>query len=102
LLHAYPDGVLIEEYVAGIDVTVGWVEKVGCLPPVAFRYPSGWRWPIYERRLKRDSSAVTAEVPARLPPALRDALTRLSADVVHKLGLHDVARVDWRVDVAAA
>jgi D-alanine-D-alanine ligase len=99
LLRAYPEGVLLEEYVDGVDVTVGWVEKVGCLPPVAFRYASRGRWPIYDRGLKRESDAVTAEVPARLTPALCEELRRRTARIVHQLGLHDVARVDWRVDV---
>ena len=28
-LRAYPDGVLVEEYVPGIDVTVGYIAGVG-------------------------------------------------------------------------
>ena len=42
-LRAYPDGVLIEEYIDGLDVAVGFIEGVGhddgLLTPVEVEYP---------------------------------------------------------------
>jgi len=35
-LARYPDGVLVEDYVAGDDVAVGWVAGVGLLAPVRY------------------------------------------------------------------
>src|SRR5690349_15515391 len=56
-LRAYPDGVLIEEYIEGADVAVGFIEGVGhddgLLTPVEMIYETHAERPnIYDYRLK--------------------------------------------------
>src|SRR5688572_9139705 len=80
-LRAYPDGVLVEEYIEGIDVAVGFIEGVGhddgLLTPVEMAYePSGdASVKIYDYRLKNvDPTKVQYRCPANLP---RDVAARL-------------------------
>lgn len=105
-LEQYPQGILIEEFIPGIDVTVPFVEGVGprdgegVLSPVEFLIDSTARskYNIYDYRLKsRDSRRVHMRCPAHLP---RDVLSRLRAltrTVVRVLNLRDVARIDFRL-----
>lgn len=106
-LKRFPAGVLVEEYVAGRDVTVAWVEGVspqsgGVLSPAEYVFAeaasAGRRWPIYDYQLKNeDSDQVDVRVPADLPPAVREALTAYARTAVQCLGLRDFGRVDFRV-----
>src|SRR5688572_5974015 len=80
-LRAYPDGVLVEEYIDGIDVAVGFIDGVGhddgLLTPVEMAYePSGdASVKIYDYRLKNvDPTKVQYRCPANLP---RDVAARL-------------------------
>lgn len=95
LLARYREGVLVEQLVPGEDVAVAWIEGVGVLPPIAYRYAGS---PIYDYALKQDvPERVTVEVPARLPAAvtakLYDAATRAFA----ALGVRGFGRADFRV-----
>src|SRR3954452_11148343 len=74
-LRAYPDGVLVEEYVEGMDVAVGFVEGVGhdsgLLTPVEVDLgrvdPSDRSFNIYDYRLKNlDPQKVQYRCPANL------------------------------------
>src|SRR5262249_8386266 len=58
-LRQYPDGVLVEEYIEGLDIAVGYVEGVGhdggLLTPVELLYETGENsrtFNIYDYRLK--------------------------------------------------
>ncbi len=105
-LEQYPQGVLIEEFIPGIDITVPFVEGVGprefegVLPPVEFMIDPSARSKhnIYDYRLKiSESKHVHMRCPAHLP---RDVLSRLRAmtrTVVRALNLRDVARIDFRL-----
>lgn len=103
LLAQYPDGVLVESYLTGRDVVVPYVAGLGddgVLEPVAYRF--GGRHAntaIYDYDLKNgDDDNVEIVAPAPLEPALLDELKQLSARVFRRLGVVDLARIDWRID----
>ena len=102
-LRKYPAGILIEEFIPGTDVTVPYVEGVGdegVLMPVDYVIDANarTRFNIYDYRLKTtDASHVTARCP---PDLQRDVVARLRAltkTAIHALGIHDLARVDFRL-----
>ncbi len=106
-LRAYPDGVLVEEYVEGMDVAVGYLEGVGhdsgLLTPVEVdlgRIDPGGDKPfnIYDYRLKNlDPQKVQYRCPANLPRDVAARVRTISLEVIKVLGLRDIARLDYRV-----
>ncbi|HVZ89851.1 MAG TPA: ATP-grasp domain-containing protein [Polyangia bacterium] len=102
-LRAYPSGVLVEEFVAGVDVTVPFLEgrgDEGVLLPVDYLVdpPARSRFNLYDYRLK---SAEASRVAVRCPPDQpRDVVSRLRAIskmAVRALGIRDVGRIDFRI-----
>ncbi|HEU4616191.1 MAG TPA: ATP-grasp domain-containing protein, partial [Kofleriaceae bacterium] len=105
-LRAYPDGVLIEEYIDGLDVAVGFVDGVGhddgLLTPVEMSYDvpgeSNDKFKIYDYRLKNvDPARVQYRCPANLPRDVAARLRQISHEVVRTCGLRDLARMDFRI-----
>src|SRR5215468_9662218 len=106
-LRQYPDGVLVEEYIAGLDIAVGFIEGVGhddgLLTPVEvmFDQASGATdraFNIYDYRLKNiEPGKVQYRCPANLPRDVAARIRSISAEVIRTLGLRDVARLDYRV-----
>lgn len=103
MVKVYPAGVLVEEFVAGHDVTVPFIEGLGddgVLAPVEYVIPEGVRskYNLYDYCLKNtDPQRVAVRCPAELP---RDVLSRIKAvskQVVRALGVRDVARIDFRL-----
>ncbi len=106
-LRAYPEGVLIEEYVEGIDVTVGYIDGVGhddgLLTPVELLVESTTDRPfnIYDYRLKHLEAGAPGKplfrCPASVPRDIAARLRTISLEAIRTLGLRDVARLDYRV-----
>ncbi len=105
-LRAYPDGVLVEEYIDGIDIAVGFIDGVGhddgLLTPVEMLYEvpgeSNERFKIYDYRLKNvDPGKVQYRCPANLPRDVAARLRQISHEVVRTCGLRDMARLDYRI-----
>src|SRR3954469_9380118 len=102
-LRAYPDGVLIEEYIDGTDVAVGFIEGVGhddgLLTPVELAYEQAERGiSIYDYRLKNvDPGKVQYRCPANLPRDVAARLRQIALEVVRTIGLRDMARMDFRI-----
>ena len=107
-LRAYPDGVLVEEYIDGSDIAVGYIEGVGhddgLLTPVEVVYVEGAtgdlreRYHIYDYRLKNvEPTKVQYRCPANLPRDVAARLRQISHEVVRTLGMRDMARMDFRV-----
>jgi D-alanine-D-alanine ligase len=103
VLRSYPNGVLLEEFVSGTDVTVPFLEGYGddgVLLPVDYDVePSARsRFNLYDYRLKSaDSSLVSVRCPPDLP---RDVVARVRAITkmaVRTLGVRDLGRVDFRL-----
>jgi D-alanine-D-alanine ligase len=105
MLPVYPEGVLVEEYVAGTDVTVGLVvsslqevllPSVEYLPEDAARTDHN----LLAHAVKNDSelwSLVGAECPAPLEPDVEARLASLARTALTAVGLRDLARVDFRL-----
>src|SRR5438477_136383 len=107
-LRAYPDGVLVEEYIDGIDVAVGFVDGVGhddgLLTPVEMAYEQAERGiNIYDYRLKNvDPGKVQYRCPANLPRAVAARLRQIARQghiVVHLEATPDLPRVLAEADV---
>ena len=89
----YPRGVLVEEYVAGIDVAVGWFAGHGLLPPIWYRHDA----PIYDYRLKHETpERVRIEVPELAPHVMR-RLEVAATRAFTALGVTGYGRADFRV-----
>jgi D-alanine-D-alanine ligase len=105
-LRAYPDGVLVEEYVDGLDVTVGFIDGVGhddgILTPVELLLETTADRPfnIYDYRLKHvdgGNGKSLFRCPAGIPRDIAARLRAVSLEAVRSLSLRDVARLDFRV-----
>ena len=96
LLVSYPAGVAVERYVAGIDVAIGWIDPLGFLPAIEYRYAADHA--VYDYAMKHvEPARVTPVIPARL-----DELTskRLAVDAERAftaLGVTGFGRADFRV-----
>jgi D-alanine-D-alanine ligase len=102
-LRAYPNGVLVEEFIEGSDVTVPFLEgrgDEGVLLPVDYLVEptARSRFNLYDYRLK---SAESNKVQVRCPPDLpRDVVSRLRAitkTATRALGIRDLGRIDFRL-----
>ncbi|MCA9700636.1 MAG: D-alanine--D-alanine ligase, partial [Myxococcales bacterium] len=113
MLARYPDGVLVERFIAGRDLTVPWLEGAGferaparstggVLPVAEYSFdlePVAGRPTIYDYNLKSVASdAVRVHVPARIDAGLVAELVAHSRTVIRTLGLRDFARLDFRLD----
>ncbi len=114
-LRTYPDGVLVEEYIEGADIALGFIEGVGhddgLLTPVEMLFepernergekterPGDKTFNIYDYRLKNvEPGKVQYRCPANIPRDVAARLRSISMDVIRALGLRDLARLDYRV-----
>ncbi len=102
-LRKYPAGVLLEEFIAGTDVTVPFIEGLGdegVLLPVDYVYEPGARsgLNIYDYRLKStESNRVSVRCPPDLPRDVVARLRALSKAAIRTLGIRDLARIDFRL-----
>jgi D-alanine-D-alanine ligase len=104
MMSVYRQPILIEEFVAGAEVTVGVVGNdpprvIGMMaihPAVAEAAPRG-RF-VYSLEVKRDyERQVRYDIPPQLPHASLDRLHAAALQVYQTLGCCDVARVDFRL-----
>ncbi len=104
LLARYPEGILVEEFIVGLDCTVPYLALAetpanGVLEPASYRFgASSDGMAIYDYELKNElSDQVEVDVPARVPPAAREKMIEATRRVVTSLGIHDLGRCDFRV-----
>jgi D-alanine-D-alanine ligase len=107
MLARYPQGVLVEEYIAGRDVTVPFLEAAapdrgGVLQPVEYLVDEAVagqrRFPIYDYELKTTlDDAVSVRAPARLEAAQARAVHQQAATACRALGIRDLGRIDFRL-----
>src|SRR5262249_21671941 len=103
VVKQYPAGVLIEEFIPGVDVTVPFIEGMGedgVMAPVEYVIAESARskYNIYDYRLKNtDSAKVNLRCPAELPRDVQARIKSISKNVVRTLGMRDVARIDFRL-----
>jgi D-alanine-D-alanine ligase len=102
-LRKYPAGVMVEEFVPGIDVTVPFLEGAGdegVLMPVDYVIdpPARSRFNIYDYRLKStDAGRVNVRCPPDLPRDVVSRLRALSKHAIRTLGVRDLGRIDFRL-----
>jgi D-alanine-D-alanine ligase len=100
LRDAYEQPVLVEEFIAGDELTVG---VVGNNPPrilgVMRVIPNRADEPfVYSLEVKRDfRNQVRYECPARLPPKVLSDVEFAAIEAFNALGCRDVARIDFRL-----
>ena len=107
LLEEHPAGVLVEEFIEGHDVTVGFLEFLDppVLDPTGYTYLNRNKNPynIYDYRLKNQASdEVQVDLEPGLPRDLKERIrewTRLSAKA---LEFRDVGRFDFRISRGSA
>jgi D-alanine-D-alanine ligase len=92
--------ILLEEYIAGDEVTVGVlgnddVRVLGAMRVIPLKAREDF---IYSLEMKREWQAnVRYEAPAKLDPKATAALESAAVKAYRALGCRDVARVDFRV-----
>ncbi|HEX7623202.1 MAG TPA: ATP-grasp domain-containing protein [Anaeromyxobacteraceae bacterium] len=106
-LARYPAGLLVEEFIAGRDVTVPFLEKAapdrgGILQPVEYVVDAALagerRHAIYDYELKTKlDQAVSVRAPAKLARAQKERIQEQAATVFRVLGIRDLGRIDFRV-----
>jgi D-alanine-D-alanine ligase len=100
ILSRYRQPVMVEEFIAGDEVTVG---VIGNSPPAvlgAMRIVPRRQEPyfVYSIEVKRDwENLVDYECPARLEPHVLQAVSEASLSAFEVLGCRDVARIDFRI-----
>ena len=106
-LARYPAGLLVEEFIAGRDVTVPFLEKAapdraGVLQPVEYvvdaAVAGARRHAIYDFELKTKlDGAVSVRAPARLARAQKERIHEQALTILRVLGIRDLGRIDFRV-----
>ncbi len=104
----YDHPVLVEEYLTGMDISVGIIgnppDNYSVLPIIEEDYsalPEGLpKICGYEAKWDPDSPYFTAvkSIPADLPQATTDFLSASCVKLFQRLGCRDYARFDWRLD----
>lgn len=108
-LRGYPDGIIVEEYIGGIDVAVGYIDGVGhddgLLMPVEYLavehandQGGEQRFAIHDYRLKNiEPGRVQLRCPANMPRDVAARLRSVALDVIQVLGIRDLGRLDFRI-----
>lgn len=109
-LAKYPAGVLVEEYIAGRDLTVPFLELVdndfdGVLTPTEYvidaELTKGRKYAIYDYDLKtRNDKAVSVRTPAAIAPEMADRIRKMARAIYKKLDCKDLGRIDFRLSDA--
>lgn len=108
MLARFPEGLLVEEFIEGDDLTVPFLERAnpeyqGILEPAQYEYgaeiAARRRYNIYDYEMKITyHSAVTVRVPANISADQREAAFAFSQRAIRALGIRDAARIDFRID----
>jgi len=108
LIETYHQPALVEKYIEGRDITVGFVGDIhGGIKAVHFFpisevdysvYPPGTE-PVYSAKLKVDlADLYRNKCPAPLSEAQADEIRAIALETARVTGCFDVARVDLRLD----
>jgi D-alanine-D-alanine ligase len=102
LIAGYRQPVLIEEFIAGDEATVGIIGNdsprvLGMMRILPRQEHERGRF-VYSLEVKRDwQRRVRYEVPAQLEPALRTRIEQAALATFRVLGCRDVSRMDFRL-----
>lgn len=93
-LGRYPEGALVERYVAGRDVAVAWVDGLGWLPTIAYDHDEV----VYDYALKHVApERVRVAIPAALDDDVRMRLQLAAQRAFAALGVSGYGRADFRL-----
>jgi D-alanine-D-alanine ligase len=97
-LARYPEGVLVEELVDGMDVSVAWVDGLGVLAPIGYVYEPTGRHAILDLALKQGpAEGVQVAIPPALDASVREELVVVASRAFAALGVSGYGRADFRV-----
>ncbi|HEX8437914.1 D-alanine--D-alanine ligase family protein, partial [Archangium sp.] len=109
-LARYPAGILVEEYISGLDITVPYLAAVqndhdGVLSPTEYDIDpaaiAGRKYAIYDYELKtKKDSAVKVRAPAKLHPKVAEEMRNMSKKIFQVLDCRDLGRIDYRLSDA--
>jgi D-alanine-D-alanine ligase len=85
----YPEGVLVEPFVEGRDVSIAWIDGLGWLPAIAYHFDA----PIYDYTLKHVTPERVRIEYFQAPPPLLEAARRAFT----ALGVIGYGRADFRI-----
>jgi D-alanine-D-alanine ligase len=99
LRRDHPQTILLEEYIDGLEVTVGLLGNPPQVLGLMSVEPNEQAdYFIYSLEIKREyRRLVTYRCPAPLPPEVLRAVETSARTVWHELGCRDVSRIDFRV-----
>jgi D-alanine-D-alanine ligase len=98
----FPEGLLVEKYIEGKDITVPYIEDLGknngVLEAVEYTGTQRGDLNIYDYDMKNtDDSKVDVMCPAEISPSVRKKVLEEMKKVVSALGIVDMCRADFRV-----
>ena len=103
-LRDYPEGVLLEEFVDGVDISVCYISNVGhdngLLVPVQYLVEPTLDNPynVYDYKLKLiEPKGVSLHCPADIPRDLAARARAISHTVIKVLNIQDMACIDYRI-----
>ena len=102
LLKTFPQGILVERFIPGKDITVPFVTGLGeggVLEPLEYVFQSaGGEGTIYDYSLKNElDNQVAVRCPAQIDSTVRTQIISMMKRIVPALGVVDFARADFRV-----
>jgi D-alanine-D-alanine ligase len=96
-LNRFPAGVIVEDFVAGRDISVAFLEPVGVLAAVEYEFADP-KVSIYGYELKNERPEdVEVRAPARLELQQADELARAASTIFSAFSIRDVGRADFRL-----
>lgn len=103
MLAEYQQPVMVEDYIDGVEVTVGIAgdpaEVIGVME-IAPRNSDSPRWRVYGIEVKRDyERLVDYLAPPKFNGDLLEDVKDVALRAYHVLGCRDVARIDFKVSV---
>ncbi len=104
-LARYPNGILVEQFIAGRDLTVPFLEalnndRAGVMVPVEYVVDPAHRgrFAIYDFALKTlHADSVTVRAPAEVSPEIAAEIHRAARLVFQLTGCRDLGRIDFRL-----
>ena len=99
LWNDYRQGILLEEFISGEEVTVGILGNdpprvVGCMQVVPKQDPSRF---VYSLEVKRDwEDKIYYEIPPKMRPEQIRSVEDAALAAYEALGIRDIARIDFR------
>jgi D-alanine-D-alanine ligase len=101
MLREYPEGVLVEAYIPGRDVTVEYLEGVGgVLEPVEYVVDPSYKrkYGLQDFHLKNElAHLLSVRCPSQLPRDVAARLQALARVAFRALGVRDTSTVDFRL-----